>query len=116
MVTRPEGWRNKRPDDPKRHSDAARGIASGSKSEVKKPRFHRTGSYDTDEKRVKVLWKTETSESADAEIWTRPSDESKAKEKFWVLFRDSVSIIEVRETHAKEGGSKFFIHGRKVRI
>jgi hypothetical protein len=36
-MTKPEGWRNKRPDDPKRHSDAARGIESGHLSEVKSP-------------------------------------------------------------------------------
>jgi hypothetical protein len=36
---KPEGWRNKRPDDPKRHSDAARGIESGRFSQVKKPKY-----------------------------------------------------------------------------
>jgi hypothetical protein len=39
MVTKPEGWRNKRPDDSKRHSDASRGIASGRFSKVKKPKY-----------------------------------------------------------------------------
>jgi hypothetical protein len=39
MPIKPEGWRNKRLDDPKRHSDAARGIASGRKSDVRKPKY-----------------------------------------------------------------------------
>jgi hypothetical protein len=39
MPNKPEGWRNKRPDDPKRHSDAARGIESGRKGYVKKPKY-----------------------------------------------------------------------------
>jgi hypothetical protein len=36
---KPEGWRNKRPDYPKRHSDAARGIESGRFSQVGKPKY-----------------------------------------------------------------------------
>jgi hypothetical protein len=39
MPNKPEGWRNKRPDDPKRHSDASRGIKSGRKGYVKKPKY-----------------------------------------------------------------------------
>jgi hypothetical protein len=41
MVTKPEGWRNKRPDDPKRHSDASRGIKSGTSAKVGKPIYDR---------------------------------------------------------------------------
>jgi hypothetical protein len=44
MSSKPEGWRNKRPDDPKRHSDAARGIESGRFSEVKNPIYPKTAS------------------------------------------------------------------------
>lgn len=29
MSKKPEGWKNKRPDDPARHADAARGIKTG---------------------------------------------------------------------------------------
>jgi hypothetical protein len=39
MSSKSEGWRNKRPDDPKRHSDAARGIESGHKGDFEKPSY-----------------------------------------------------------------------------
>jgi hypothetical protein len=48
MVGKPEGWRNKRLDDPKRHSDASRGIASGRFSDVKKPKYSSQSKVNTD--------------------------------------------------------------------
>lgn len=34
-MKKPEGWKNKRPDDPRRHADAARGRKSGRKEEIR---------------------------------------------------------------------------------
>jgi hypothetical protein len=39
MPLKPEGWRNKRPDDPWAHAEAARGRKTREKSGVKTPRY-----------------------------------------------------------------------------
>lgn len=44
MAKKPEGWQNKRPDDPQRHAAAARGVKTGSK----KQKFHIDFYVDTE--------------------------------------------------------------------
>jgi hypothetical protein len=68
---KPEGWRNKRPDDPKRHSDASRGIKSGRKSDFGKPKYVPSKSKGFKGRRITIAFEVISPESSERGVVER---------------------------------------------